>query len=382
MGHPGASGAAELDLETMSVAAELAGDALRLGVTLPASVREWLSSWTSENIWALAHRTREWIETVVLPGGPPSAPAVGGINFDAAEWFDSLEETVSARDRAESICVGLAHAIQLATARPADAAADQEHPGLSSACLPALRSVADALSAFDARLNELAPRATIEAALGDRIEMLAPRDWTTRFDVPKAGDIDLVPSTGASPDLGEGPLTSPPDAVVARYVHLGLHARWVEGVAARTPTFRDELAALIGEANADPAGDPASLAALVWLARAMPSAAPPRIVGQRLVMAAASVDASPTERTERVLGRLGSVAAEAVLVQSGREFILRISASPDTLALVEVDGRPVLADQHGEFRQSVRGDGSAVVLKVLARDGALFEGTFQVVLPR
>jgi hypothetical protein len=190
------------------------GDALRLGLDVPTELRRWMAALSAPDVAACLRAARDEVASWTLP-----APGA------AVEKDDSFAFTLRRRDALESAKTAVA---RILVGRGA--------PGSS---IPGLAALAGDLRAFDERLAAIAPRPIVEMLLGTRGELLGERPWTARF-----ADADDAAS-GADEPLGwnEAMLAgAPSDEVVTLYATSGALARYVEGFAAKSPAFAEELA--------------------------------------------------------------------------------------------------------------------------------------------
>ncbi|MEI8256348.1 MAG: hypothetical protein WCJ30_11810, partial [Deltaproteobacteria bacterium] len=231
-------GLASLDASRISVPVERAGDALRMGMSLPRLVSRWLSGLTGPDLEKCLARAADELEPLL----PPAR------RIDQAR-LDNLADVVATRDRAESTRVAVLRACM----------ASDRVPGFLAGYL----RLSDVAARLDALLAESVDRTSAEDALGARRCLLGTDGWTSGLP-----DGEAVPSethSDARPVLPPGPIPAdlqPADRIVHEYVARGYHARWIESYAARERGFAGDLRDIIGTMRG--AGEDVSLAARRW----------------------------------------------------------------------------------------------------------------------
>lgn len=316
------------------------GDATRADVRLPSTLIGWLDARTLTEINTALEGASADIDTWAIPSTVDD---------------ESLSFLLVRRDSTSSV--------DTATVRWA-----LSHD-LAPAELTGLQRLRAATSAFDARLGSLVTRSTAEAFLGERAGLLAASPWT---EVLPADEVANVPPD--SIDWIRDMETFPPsDEVMTGYILHGRLARFVEGFAAKSPEFREDLQLVIQNAKDD--HELMSFRARSWLKNRSSSRTPLRVTYGRQQLAAATeqVDTAPTTLELGVL--VGS--AHGRLTATATEVTLTVYAPHGQLASVELGGvlaaRPDAGTTSAKWTVMITRPDEPVKLRVVTTDGDAYE---------
>lgn len=328
--------------DVAALAVERTGDALRLGIALPPVVARWLGVSHGDALTDAVQHARSELQAWPPPGARPSE----------GEPDDILGCAVRARDRAQSILVGLRRAC---IAR--DWGTDR---------VPGLADLRREMSEFDASLRSSTSRSVIVDALADRLVLLRDDDWTAPF-----ADDASQPGMELAVDSAALTAASPPDWALVEYVTRGRWRRWVETAARNLGAFRTDLLRTIDDlASSD---TPVSLVALRFRTGSTKSSL--ALPVPKLAVAAAPSEHEEAARPEATaLGVLDPVEAEAELVALPGRLRLRVFAPPGSLRSVRMLDREVTTESSpGEWIAEAPFPDDAVEIRVEDASGRVFE---------
>lgn len=324
------------------------GDALRLGIEIPRSIRQWSDGLSRPELQgalaALIDETTTW----TFPEG------------ESADRTDdpSLSFIVRRRDETESV----RHAVRrICLPKQLDPYDLGEFAELESV-----------LVALDGTMGSLLSRADVGRLLGTRAAMNPT--WADGFQERRDSDGDEG-ATRAEEGWPEAIRHSiPSDEVITRYATRGTMSRYVEGVAAVNELFAGDLAACIDALLA--AREDVAVVARRWRkrARVAPSSNPLRFAAiPPLRLAAATAAETTAGKTTIALGVLSPLDAEARFEVSARELTLQIFEGEKQLQRVELGGHlatsPVAPSR---WELAVPASAGPIRLRVVSTDGSEF----------
>jgi hypothetical protein len=325
------------------------GDATRADVRLSSTLIGWLEARTLTEINLALESAADDLDTWAIPST---------IDDESLSFLLVRRDSTSSVDTA-AVRWALGH-------------------GLAPAELTELQRLRAATSAFDARLGNLVTRSAAEAFLGERVGLLGASPWTDVLPVDESAN---VPSDSVDwiPDMVS---FAPSDDVVTGYILHGRLARFVEGFAAKSPEFREELQLVIQNAKDD--DESISFRARSWLKRQAASGAPLRVTYGRQQMAAAT-DEDDTAPTSLELGVLvGS--AHGRLTATGAEVTLTVYAPQGQLASVELGGvsaaRPDPGTTSAKWTVTITRPDAPVRLRVVATDGDAYDELLELTVEK
>jgi hypothetical protein len=323
------------------------GDALRLGLKVPAPVMQWALGLKLGDLAGALGAVRGEVRTWSLP--EPGA---------VVEDDPTLAFAVRRRDEAESVQIGV---LRLCLPK-----------GIVPGALEGFAALRAALADFDARLHVVVSRSRVEELLGARAALLGARSWTAGLREEPA---EAAAGEGRL-EWNEAMLSAPPsDEVVTRYVSDGALARYVEGFAAKSRAFAEELAAVIDGLLEQ--RESVGLAARRWRKHAagFPVVSDPASLPVRpaLRLAAATEPVSAEQHEER-LGQLVPLDAEGRIVCTARTATLWVYPGQMPLSRVEFGGVVAEAPEAGgDWRVEVPVRDEPMALRVVAGSGEAFE---------
>jgi hypothetical protein len=203
----------------------------------------------------------------------------------------------------------------------------------------------------------------VEGALGIRRGLLVSGSWTNSLDEGEA-----AASAGEPPSVvGVAPSSAaPPDSIVSAYVADGRWASRVEGFAARSPEFAEELSETIAALREE--RELVGLTARRWQQRG----SGPVYVGLDERLAAA--DTPELGRKSVRLGVLAPTDAQARLIVEGGRVTVRVLADSGSLRAVRLGDQRLEAESApGEWELSVAWTDAPLQFEVESRDGRHFE---------
>lgn len=325
------------DTDQVELVLEQVGGALRAAVPLPRSIAQWLRSIAAESLGRVTERWTERLSHAVLPASDDDV--------------ENLSGGASVRDRSESVVVGIRRACFGADRTPGD--------------VPGNMTLLETQRRVDALLKAHVSRAAVEGALGIRRGLLESGAWTESLDERSAEsnvDEELSFTGGAPLDA------APPDEVVTAYVADGRNAAWVEGFAARSASFAEELAATIEVFRAE--GEPVGLVARRWQQRGA-KAVELRFEGR---LAASDDPESAKSRVSIRLGMLAPTDAQARLTVEDGRVTVRVLADTGSLRAVRFGGERLGAESSpGAWELSVSWTEAPIPFEVESADGRRFE---------
>ncbi len=339
--------ASSFEIDSGEIVAELIGDALRLELHLSPHLRRWLAQLQSPELSGLSRRAQERLETCAIP---------------PVQCVDErLERAAGTRDRVASTMVSIWRSCAARGASPIGV-------------VTTWPSLVDAVDAFDRELGAVATRSAVEEALGERCWLLDAAPWTRC--------LREMPDEPAqiSPQLEEGPLDGqfgPSDAAMTEYVQHGRHAAWVEGFAARSEEFSEELGAVIEAMRG--IGEPIGFMARLWASqRNRAATGESAIVDLPLALPLAAAITDLDEMRTIALGRLSPLTSEAILVSSRDKLELVVHPNGEDLEQVELGEATVRsASESGVWRVATRPTNQAVSFSIAAKDGRVFSARFR-----
>lgn len=345
------------DIVRASIALEQIGNALRLSLAVPAALARWLDELTGAQLTAVVAPVRAELDGL---------PAVAAAR--RAEHL--LEEIACARDRAESVKLGVTRACVARGMAPIGVAGFDEF-------LAAIDVVDRDLAAVD--------RTALARALGDRRWLSLATDWTTGRPATDGREGIAMPVPACPDNLPTS--LAPPSAAVLAYAQRGQLSRWVEGAAARSVAFGDGLAAAIDDLI--DASEPIALIARRWrMARSNVGELAPieqlvrlAVRPRATVHAAGETAADAAAPVEVLLGQLCPIAAEGRLLAYPDAVELRLVAASGSLAAVQLGGECAPgADANGTWVVRVTNAAARgpLALRVEAVGGETFEVVLQI----
>lgn len=346
---------AELDPSALLVVMTAVGDALRLGIEIPAELRRKLDRSVSE-----AHILRA-IDALTESVGRWSLPQ----HPLAAEPDHGLEWAVRRRDESESVIVA-ARRMLLPRGILVDAS-DNAH------------ALEAAISKHEFGCGGRVSREAAEEMLGERNVLLDGRTWLDDVawgpdEVAHAPDDEVVIPAG---------IVRPSIELLAAYVVEGRLRKWIEAEAAASNELAEELSEMIATYRA--AGGPVSFVARKWqAANSADSAGVIRFGGAGAVTKKAAASGGARLEDPKVqyeLGVLDPLDAQASLAVTAQEVRLTVFAGKLALSSVELDG--AFADppaRGGTWTVALPRPPSErpLVVRVKAEPGRSFEATIAV----
>lgn len=342
---------AEWSAESGELILERIGDALRLGLEIPAELRGWLRNRLPGELSEVTSQVQDRLGSLSLPGKDD----------------DALQSLVEKRDRAESIATAaIRHCID-----------QQLAPAQQDWCSAFLSS----LELLDGRLSKRVSRYEVEDALGARAWLASEGSWTNRLSNREAAAPHEADTAGRPALADNLPLAGhrPPDQAVASYLEHGDQRIWVEGCAARNPELAQDLASLVEMMRN--AGDPVSFVARLWEHNTVRGESGPVSLEAPQRLAAAGEDAGATEPVVIALGVLPPLEAEAWLELHDGKLELRVTADdPQSIRRVRLDEVEGALDRSSGVWMAQKTsipDGPAR-LRIEGPDGS-FDETFELV---
>jgi hypothetical protein len=228
---------ANLEPAVLLVALTVVGDAIRLGVEVPAEVARAAEALPDDALRAALRALCDETATWWLPIDPdPTGDLI------VYAW------TARRRDEAESVIVAVRRVLVPRGTLPGELGEVQEF--------------ARSLMRFDFTCGRKLGRSDAERALGERVILATSGSWVAALP-----DLEYVEGRIEATEEATGELPScamPSDASVDAYVREGHLAAWIEGAARRSPAFAEELEAMIAVSFAD-GSTSVSSRALQWL---------------------------------------------------------------------------------------------------------------------
>jgi hypothetical protein len=336
--------------EAAQLSLERIGDALRCGVELPPGVRRWMRALSADELASAVRITREEVADLALPG-------------DAPMMDESLPFVLRRRDAAESTSTAVLRCCA-------------QH-GILLGGIAGFENLVDELAAFDLRLRACLGRAAAESLLGDRAELLGAQPWTTVLDESdRAAPSETLLWNQAMATV------APSDEAVARYALEGSLAAFIEGFAARSPSFAEELAIAIDAMLAT--NESVALMPRIWRRRVQePRAVADPMAISALPPIAAAAATSSADHESKVspvrLGILAPVAAQARLLSTQTEVSLRVFAASGVIREVEFGGVVVRSpDANDVWSVTIPRTEEPVRVRVVGSDGATFDDTIRL----
>lgn len=234
--------------------------------------------------------------------------------------------------------------------------------------LAGLQRITSAVRALDARLATLLTRSKAEALMGERVRLLGSSPWTRSLPT----DADAHVRSETIEWVPEMETVTPSDDVVTGYVLHGHLARFVEGAAAKSSEFSEELQGVIQAAKED--GEFLSFRARSWFKNRSASRAPLRVSSMRPQLAAATDELEMTSETVELGVLVGS--SHARLVVTAAEVALTVYAPHGQLTSVELGGVAATASEGATSAKWIvvtRRPEAPVKLRVVASDGDVYE---------
>jgi hypothetical protein len=338
------------------------GDALRLGLEVPGSVRRWADSLTVKDLAG--------IFTVLAEA--PTDPALP--DEDAVDLDDPfLIQSVRGRDEVESIICAIE--------RVANAA------GLALHQVGTYEKLSVKLSLYDASLRELLTAEQVTVLLGTRAQLQAEGSWTAAFTRQMgAPERESREDPGGPAFAGEP--TEPSEEIVLKYVATGSLAQYVEGYAGRDVDFAQGLVATIDALRA--AGEQVGLAARRWYRDLRITAGS---VGVNTLVAAAAIQipagprrmaastgGAPASRPDNIdLGWLYPIKASAMIAVMGDQLEISVFPQEPTSLQLLVFGETEVRgpDPSGRWAARVPRTSGPIRLRILTADGSEFLETLE-----
>jgi len=344
--------AAPLTDELAQQVLECAGDAMRAGLDLPASVRRWIRA----------------LPTTVLTGAMRlSIDETAEAALPRTNTDESLAFILVRRDAAESLRIAAASWCLAAGHAPAE--------------FDVYQQLVDTLGSFGARLREVLDRHAAEAMLGERATLLEAQPWTAALD-ERTADVRDTPAPPWDACMIDA---TPSDELVTSYIRDGSHGTYIEGFAARSDDFAEELAALIDGAREDRSD--VGIAARRWRKRCVvPGTSNPLTDLPALprLRAAAATTASHDARVEVLrLGWLGDVRAQANLEATAAHVTLHVFGRAGDIEEVafgdNVARVPTSTSPHGDtWSVTIPRPSSTVRVRVIGTGGRAFDESLQL----
>jgi hypothetical protein len=323
------------------------GDALRLGIELPAAIRRWSDGLERQELQGALASLIDETATWTFPEGGAAV----------AEDDPSLAIVVRRRDEAESV----RHAVRrICLPRHLDPYGLAEFAALETV-----------LVTLDGAIGALLSRADVVRVLGMRAAMNPT--WADGFRERDAGQEEHATAVEERwpESIRE---TVPSDEVITRYATRGAMSRYVEGVAAVNEIFAADLAACIDGLLA--AREDVGLVARRWRkrARVAPAINPLRFAAIPPVrLAAATAPEAAGSKTTILLGVLSPLDAEGRFEVSARELTLQVFEGQNSIERVELGDRVITsAVAPNRWELAVPASAGPVRLRVVAKDGSEF----------
>lgn len=321
------------------------GDALRLGVELPRSIRRWSDALERRELQgalaALLDETAAWTLPIGLSAAPIDDP---GLTF-----------VVWRRDEAESV----RHAVRrICLPKQLDPFELAEFATLETV-----------LVALDRAMGALLSRADVGRLLGTRAAMEPA--WADGFQGRAEGSQEERGAFAEERWRESIQESVPSDELITRYVTRGAMSRYVEGVAAANTIFAGDLAACIDallEARED-----VGLIARRWRthARVAPSSSPLRFAAIPPLRLAAATAATAVAKTTIALGVLSPLDAEGRFEVSARELMLQVFEGEKPIERVELGGQVAMSPvAPNRWELAVPVSAGPVRLRIVSTDGS------------
>jgi hypothetical protein len=324
------------------------GDALRLGVELPATLRRWSEGLQRPDLQGALASLIDETATWTFPEGESARLA------DDA----SLAFVVRRRDETESV----RHAVR-------------------RICLPkqpdpydlaefwALETV---LVTLDGTMGALLSRADVVRLLGTRAAM--DPTWADGFQERGEGGREQHAALAGERWPESIRDSVPSDEVITRYATRGAMSRYVEGVAAVNASFAGDLAACIDALLA--VREDVGLVARRWRKRAQvaPSSDPLRFAAIPPVrLAAATAAETAAAKTTILLGVLSPLDAEGRFEVSARELMLQVFEGQKPIQRVELGAQAATSPvAPSRWELAVPASAGPIRLRVVSTDGSEF----------
>lgn len=305
------------DAVVLAAVLERVGDLQRLGERLPTWCVEWLAAASELELGAVLAVYQEEVAGWPVPEGRVDLQALALLG-DESPGPENLTFVLQRRDELASALAAITRV--------------SVHRGRAPMHIPGLVALLATVRAWEDALGHVLDRWTGERLLGDRVAIAAPSGWTARL--PESAAEHITSSDITAMVVGLDGVGEPDDAAVHAYLQSGALLKYVEGCAARSPDFAENLATTI-ETLRDlrELGD--AIAPRRWLkvyrgATATPTVYPVR----RLRLAAADVALAAVPQ-EFDLGAIPGLETDvnATLEVTAAEVILTIDADQ---RLVEV----------------------------------------------
>lgn len=324
------------------------GDALRLGIELPAAIRRWSDGLERPDLEGALASLIDETATWTLPEGDSARASVD----DA-----SLTFVVRRRDEAESV----RHAVRRICL--------PRH--LAPYELAEFAALETVLVTLDGAIGALLSRSEIVRLLGTRAAM--DPTWADGFRERDGGREErATPAEERWPELVRKSV--PSDEVITRYATRGAMSRYVESVAAANEIFAGDLAACIDALLA--AREDVGLVARRWRkrARVAPSSNPLRFAAIPPVrVAAATASETAAAKTTIALGVLSPLDAEGRFEVSARELTLHVFEGQNPIERVELGDRVTTsAAAKSRWELTVPASAGPIRLRVVSKDGSEF----------
>lgn len=333
---------ARADGRFVSLVLEAFGDAIRFGVVTPRPVRAWCRQLDDRQLSSALQRAG--VEAAAW-----RSPSHGSTDLEPDLAFDLLR-----RDQTES---GMRAIAWLCLDR-----------GVAPVEMNGWRACAEIVRRYDERIAKVLDRATVEAALGPRIRLLASDDWTSRLEEPSATE------TTDHTALRVAPSRRPSDRAIQQYVTEGINQRHVEEHAARDGEFAGDLTDLIDTFKQ--MRQDIGITARRWRrAREGGGVGPLAISTDARRFALAASDGADLGRDRRVLGRLPSMAADATIEVDKEVVTFRVFTRTPLVEIGLGDARSTTPASDGAtatWEVSTRLRRGPIAIRVTAADGEVF----------
>lgn len=324
------------------------GDALRLGIEIPAAIRRWSEGLERQDLQGALASLIDETATWAIPDGDSARVAVDD---------PGLAFVVRRRDEAESVRLAVGRICLPRHVAPYE--------------LDGFAALETVLITLDRAIGALLSRADVVRLLGTRAAM--DPTWADGFREREGGrDEHATRSDERWPQSVRESI--PSDEVITRYATRGAMSRYVEGVAAVNEMFAGDLAAGIDALLA--ARENVGLIARRWRkrTRVAPSFNPLSFAAIPPVrLAAATSPETAASRTTILLGALSPIDAEGRFEVSAREVVLQVFEGQIPIERVELGDRVTTgAVAPGRWELAVPASAGPVRLRVVSKDGSEF----------
>lgn len=324
------------------------GDALRLGLEIPAPIRRWAAGVSQPDLGAalgsLIDETASWSlpdrDTVLAEGDPFLALAVR-----------RRDETESVRHGVRRLCLPR---------------------GIEPRDITEFAALTTVLILIDDTMKTLLSRTSVMRLLGYRAAMQPT--WADAFDDEADGDAQ-ADVTGEDRWREAVQQAIPSDEVIAHYVGRGALARYVEGVAAVNDNFVEDLAACIDAMIQ--CGEGVGLVARRWRKRALVDAAVDPLLFAAIPAARFAAATAPdvdVPETELRLGALSPLDAELRIVVTATGVTVQVTAGEQGLERIELGKAVATVPTEADYWELVLSPIPTGPVKLLVRaaDGTEF----------